>query len=82
MTHLPRHVGRASPTRGAALTHAARELRQHPARYAAMLLAVVVSVTFLAASQIVLATESHALAARSAIRPAGETPTGGRLWRA
>ncbi|QIK72305.1 ABC transporter permease [Propioniciclava coleopterorum] len=67
MSRPPRHVARASPTRGAALAHAARELRQHPARYAAMLLAVVVSVTFLAASQVVLATESHALAARSVL---------------
>ena len=49
------------------MAHALREVRHHPARYAAMLIAVVVSVTFLAASQIALATESNAAATRSAL---------------
>lgn len=52
---------------GGAVVQALREVRHHPARYTAMLLAVVVAVTFLAASQISLATESQATATRSAL---------------
>ncbi len=51
----------------AAVGHAWRELRHHPARYGATLLAVLVSVTFLAGSQIMLATESNALAHRAVL---------------
>lgn len=41
-----------------------QEIRQHPARNAATLLAIVLSVAFLAATQVFAATESHAIAAR------------------
>lgn len=51
----------------AAVGHAWRELRHHPGRYGAILLAVLVSVTFLAGSQIMLATESNALAHRAVL---------------
>lgn len=45
---------------------ALRELRHHPGRYAATVLAIAISVGFMAAVSVVLATESHALTMQTA----------------
>ncbi|MDO5533157.1 MAG: ABC transporter permease [Propionibacteriaceae bacterium] len=47
--------------------HAWAEIRHQPGRFVAMLAAIVVSVAFLAASQVLLATESNALAQRTVL---------------
>ena len=49
------------------LAHALAEVRYQPGRFLAMLTAIVVSVAFLGASQVLLATESNALAQRTVL---------------
>lgn len=57
------------------------DVRLHPGRYGAMLVAIVVSVAFLAASQVLLSTEANAVAHRSVLYASrAEVVVASHLW--